>query len=141
MKFGDPIGDVLHGELQFPVPASRVGFDAARRGDRQLQVRFRGIDGRLFDGDGGPIRLLVQFDKKVSLVHAVIVIHENTRNLTADAPGNEGDMTVHVRVVGRNGVESIQDPRNTNRENGCQDHSARCSKQHFPPPRGLLLLW
>jgi hypothetical protein len=63
------------------------------------------------------------------------------RNLTADARGNEGDMTVHERVVGRNGVESIQDPRNTNCENGCQDYSARCSKQHFSPPGSLLLLW
>ncbi len=65
----------------------------------------------------------------------------DTRNLTADARGNEGDVTVHECIVGRNGVESLQDPRNANHKDGRQNHSARCSKQHFSPPRGLLLLW
>ena len=140
-QFGDLIGHVLHGVLQFPASAHGLRFNAADHGGRRLQVRLCRIDGRPFYCDCGLIRLLVQFDKKVSPAHAVIVVHEDTRNLTADARGNEGDVTVHERVVGRNGVESLQDPRNANHKDGCQNHSARCSKQHFSPPRGLLLLW
>ena len=93
------------------------------------------------DCDRRLIWLLVQFDEKVSPAHAVIVIHEDARNLTTDACSDERDMTVHERVVGRDRVECVQDPRNTNRENSCRDYSARCSKQHFSPPGGFLLLW
>ena len=74
-------------------------------------------------------------------MHPVVVVDENARDLAADPGGNEGHVAVHVRIVGRNGVESLQGPRNADHKDGCQDHGACCSKQHFPPPRGLLLLW
>jgi len=73
----------------------------------------------LFTATGGLIRLLVQFDEKITPAHPVVVIDENARDLAANPGGNEGDMTVHECVVGRNGVESIQNPRNANHEDGC----------------------
>jgi hypothetical protein len=140
MQFGQPIGDVVHGELQFPVPASRLRFEAAHSGGRRLQVRLGDIDGRPLDGDCGPIRLFVQFDEKVSPADAVIVVDEDTGHLAAHARRDEGDVTVHECVVGRNRVESFHDPRNANSENDRQNHGAACSKQHFSPPGSLLLL-
>ena len=140
-QFGDLIGDVLHGVLQFPAPAPGFRFNAADRGGRGLQIRLGRLDCRLLDGDSSPIGLFVQIDEKITPAHPVVVIDENARDLAADPGGNEGHVAVHERIVSRNGVESVQDPRNANHKGGCQDHSARCSKQHFFPPRGLLLLW
>ena len=133
MQSGDLVVDVLHGVLQFPAPASRLRFDAAHRGARRLQVRLCGIDGRLLDGDGGLIRLLVEFDEKVAPVHAVVVVDENPGNLAADAGGDEGHMTVHEGVIGRNGVESMQDPGNAEDQGGQQNQHADRPQQQPPP--------
>ena len=104
------------------------------------KVRRRRIDGRLFDRDCDLKRLLVQFDQKVSLVHPVVVVDEDARDLAFDAGGDERHVTVDVGVVGRNRVERRLDPGNAEPKGGRQDHDARCSKQHFSPPAGLWLL-
>ena len=66
------------------------------------------------------IWLLVQFDEKVALVHAVVVVDENPGNLAADAGGDEGHVAVHESVVGRNGVERLPDPGNAEPKGGAR---------------------
>jgi hypothetical protein len=88
----------------------------------RLEIRLRGIDGRLLHGDGVPKWLLVQFDKKISLANTVVVIHENAGNLTVDAGCNERHMAVHEGVIGRNRAEDEADPGNAEHR-GCHDHS------------------
>jgi hypothetical protein len=71
----------------------------------RLQIRLGAIDGRLLHGDCVPKWLLVQFNKKIALVHAVIVIHQNPGNLTVDAGSDECHVTVHESIIRRNRVE------------------------------------
>ena len=97
------------------------------------QIRLRRIDGRLLHGDGVLKRLLVQFNEKISLVHPVVVVHQNAGDLTADAGGDERHVAVHEGVVGRNRVEHEPDPGNAihrSRDN----HSAEHTDQKFFPP-------
>ena len=65
----------------------------------------------LFTATASSIRLLVQLGEKVSLVHAVVVVHQNPGDLTADAGSNKRHVAVHVSVVRRNSVEGQFDPR------------------------------
>ena len=102
------------------------------------EIRLRGIDGRLLHGDGVPKWLLVQFDKKIALVHAVVVIHQNPGDLAVDARGDERHMAVHVGVVGRNRAEHEPDPGNA-KHHGRDDRSAeRTDHQFFPPCDRLI---
>ena len=141
MEQGDLVVDVLHGVLQRPAPAHGLRFDAAHVGLRYRQLCRRRIDGRLFDRDCDLKGLLVQFDQKVSLAHAVVVVDQNPRNLAFDAGGHEGDVTVDVCVIRRNRVERQLDPGNAEPKSGGQDQNADCSKEHSSPRVGLRLLW
>ena len=98
--------DILHGLLQLPAPASRLCLSAAHRGAGCLEIRLCGVDGRLLYSDRINKRLLVQLNKKISLVHAVVVIHQNSGNLTVDAGSDECHVTVHESIIRRNRVES-----------------------------------
>jgi hypothetical protein len=90
----------------------------------RLQIRLRGIDGRLLHGDCVLKWLLVQFNKKISLVHTVVVVDQNPGNLTADAGSDECHVTVHESIIRRYSVESQPDPRNTEPKGGRQDQNA-----------------
>ena len=59
-----------------------------------------------------PKRLLVQFDEEISLVHAVVVVHQNPGDLAVHAGRDERHVAVHECVVRRNGVEHRPDPGN-----------------------------
>ena len=116
--------DVLNGVLQIPAPAHGLCFDAAHLGPGRLQIRLCGIDGRLLHGDCVLEWLLVQFNKKISLVHTVVVIHQNSGNLTVDAGSDECHVTVHESIIRRNRAESQPDLGNTEPKGGCQDQNA-----------------
>jgi hypothetical protein len=137
---GDLVVDALDGVLQRPAPAPGLRLDAAHFGRRRLQVRHRRIDSRLFDRDCDLKRLLVQFDQKVSLAHAVVVVDEDARDLALDAGGDERDVTIDVCVIRRNRGEGRPDRGNAKPKGAGQDENAGCSKQHFSPPRSLRLL-
>jgi hypothetical protein len=129
---GDPgmqqaylIFDILHGLLQLPAAAPGLRLDAAHRGLGCLKICFRGIDGRHLHCDRIPKWLLVQFNKKISLVHAIVVIHQNTGDLTVDAGGEERHMAVHKGVVGRNRAEHEPDPRNAKHRSRNDDSAER----------------
>src|SRR5262249_59266882 len=100
------IREVLHGVLQVPAPAPGLCFDTARRGPGRPQIRLCGIDGRFLDGDCVLKWLLVQLNKKISLAHTVVVIHQNSGNLTVDAGSDERHVTVHESIIRRNRAES-----------------------------------
>ena len=134
----DLVVDVLHGVLQFPALAPGLCFDTAHRGLAASQVRLCGIDGRSFSGDCDLERLLVQFDEKISLARGCCRRPEPAK-LAADAGGHERDVTVHIGVVRRNGVEGQLEPRNTEPNGAGQNENTRCSKQYFSSPRGNRL--
>ncbi len=92
--------------LQIPALAPGLCFDTAHLGPGRLQIRLCGIDGGLLHGDRVLKRLLVQLNKKISLVHAVVVIHQNPGNLAVDAGSDEGHVTVDESIIRRHRAES-----------------------------------
>jgi hypothetical protein len=87
-------------------------------------VRLCAINGRLLHGDCVLKWLLVQFNKKISLVHTVVVIHQNARHLTADAGSDECHVTVHESIIRRYRGEGKPDPGNAEPKGGRQDQNA-----------------
>jgi hypothetical protein len=132
--------DILDGFLQLPAPAPGLCFDAAHRGPGRLEIRLCGIDGRLLHCDCVPKWLVIQFNKKISLVHTVVVIHQNPRNLAMDARSDERHVAVHEGVVGRNRAEHEPDPGNA-KHRGRDDHSAEHTGQQHSPPCEPLIRW
>ena len=122
-----------------PVAAPCLCFDAAHRGPGRIEVCVCGIDGRLFHRHCVSKRLLVQFNKNISLVYAVVVIHQNPGDLTADAGGDERHMAVHEGVVGRNRAEREPDPGNTEHQGDHQDQNTQSAHQPSSSDRGALL--
>src|SRR4051794_20775492 len=130
--------DIFDGLLQLPAPAPGLGFDAAHRGPGSLEIRLRGVDSRLLHGDRVPKWLLVQFNKEISLAHAIVVIHQDPGDLTVDAGGDERYMAVHEGVVGRNRAEHEPDPGNP-KHRSRDDYSAEHTNQQNSPRRDPLL--
>ena len=137
----DLVVDVLHRVLQCSAPAHGLCFKAAHFGLGHLQVRRCGIDSRLFDRDCDLKGFLVQLDKKVAFAHPVVVVDEDPRDLALNARGHESDVTVDIRIVGRNRVEGRLDPGNAEPKGAGQDQNAQRAKQHFSPRFGFRLLW
>ena len=85
--------------------------------------------------------LLVQFDKKIALAHAIIVIHQNLGNL----PWTRAATNVTWPFTKASSVETVLSwcsRRECRSQKAAgQDQNARCQKQHFSPPRVLLLHW
>ena len=116
--------DILHGALQVPALAPCLRFDRAHRRGGGLQVCFRGVDRRLLLGDRNPVRLLVQLGEEISLVHTVVVIHQNAGNLSSHAGRDKRHVPIHVCVVRGDGVEHLLDPRDAEHEENRQDGDA-----------------
>jgi hypothetical protein len=125
--------DLLDGVLQIPTPAPGLCFDAPYRGLGRLEIRLRGIDGRLFHRDGISKRLLVKLNQKFSFFHTVVVIHQNPGNLTVNARRDERRVTIHEGIIRRNRAESEPDPRDAEPKRGCEGQSGHCSHHQFSP--------
>ena len=125
----DLVIDILHGVLQVPASAHCLRFDRACRRVGGLQVCFRGVDRCLLLGDRNPVRLLVQLGEEISLVHTVVVIHQNAGNLSCHAGRNERHVPIHVSVVRGDGVEHLLDPRDAEHEENRQDSNAEHTGQ------------
>ena len=85
-----------------PAAHVRVGHD---------QLGLRDLHRRLPDGDLHPVRLRVELDEHVAFLDAVVVLHEHAGHLPGHARRDEGDVAVHVGVIGGNGVQRVEDFR------------------------------
>src|SRR5689334_6951298 len=72
-------------------------------------VRFGDVPRRLFRVNGNLIRLPIEFDEDVTLANSVVVVNFHSDDLPGYAGGNEGNVAVHVGVVGRNGGKCVID--------------------------------
>ncbi len=136
----DLVIHVFDGALQAPTLAPCVRLDRAHGGFRRLQVRLRGVYGRLLLGDDDPVRLLVQLGETISLTHAVVVVHQNAGNLPWHAWRNKRHMSVDVCVVRGDGAEHRLDPRDAEHDKNRQDHDAEHTSQQLPLPCSLSRL-
>ncbi len=73
------------------------------------QVGLGRLHGGLLQFDLHFIGFLVEFDKQVPLVHAIVVIDRHPCHLTRDAGGHKGYGTLYIGVVGRDGTEGAHD--------------------------------
>jgi hypothetical protein len=119
--------------------APGLRFDAPHVGHDGTQIRLCDIDSRLLQGDRILKRLLVQLDQDVSLVDAIVVIHQNPGNLAADARSDGRHVTVHECVIGRLGVESEPDPGNTEPKGHCHNQNAQRPYQQPSSLRRLMV--
>ena len=105
MKECDLVFDVLHGVLEFPALAAGPCFNTTHISFSRIEVRLCRVDSRFLNSDDDLIGLRVEFDEKISLVYAVVVVHQNPGHLTRHAGRHERHMTVHIGIIGRNGGE------------------------------------
>ena len=81
--------DVLDRPLELPPLAPGLGQGAPDLGLGGLQVGL-GVDhGRFLDVDLNLVRLLVELDQQVSLLHSVVVVHQDPAHLAGDPGGHE----------------------------------------------------
>jgi hypothetical protein len=132
MQKSDLVFEALDGALQFPAPAPGFGFDSPHAGDGRLQIRVRRIDRRFLLRDGDLKGFLVDLREKVAFVQAIVVIDQNTGNLSAYARCDERYVPVDIGVVRRNGGESEPDPRDAKRAGQDQNHDNRADQQPSP---------
>jgi hypothetical protein len=102
-----------------------------------LQVCFRGVDRRLLFGHCNPVRLLVQLGKDISIMHTVVVIHQDAGNLSCHARRNERHVPIHECVAGGVCVEHLLDPRDAQYEENRRHSDTEHSGQKLVLPRSL----
>ena len=77
MQERDLVLDILHRELKCPVPASRLCLNTANRGLGDVQIGLRDVDGRFLDGDCDLVGFLVELNKEIPFLYAIVVIDQN----------------------------------------------------------------
>ena len=103
-KIGDLVVHVLDGVFELEAigpPLSHLTADLRLGG---CQIRLGRFYGGFLDRNLHLIRFLVELDQDVSLLHAVVVIHQDLAYLACDARSNERHVAIHVSVVGRNRI-------------------------------------
>jgi hypothetical protein len=58
-------------------------------------------------GDLHLVRLRVNFNKHVTSFHAIVIVDQHAGYLTADSGRDEGHVAIHVRVIGRDGIQRM----------------------------------
>ena len=91
--------------------AQAWAYQAADLGLGRDQVRLGRRHGGLLERDLDLVRLLVELDEHIPLLHAVVVIHQHLHHLAGYPGGHEGHVAVDVSVVGTHRVERRIDPR------------------------------
>ena len=97
--------DVLDRPLELPPLAPGLGQDAPDLGLGGHQVGLGGDHGRLLDVDLDLVRLLVELDQQVPLLHPVVVVHQDPAHLAGDPGGHVGHVAVDVGVIGGDRVQ------------------------------------
>ena len=110
-QVGDLGVDVLDGVLELEPIGPGLGHQAAHLGLGGRQVRLGRRHGGFLDRDLNLVRLLVELDQQVPLLHAVVVVHQDLAHLAGDPGSHEGHVAVDVGVVGGNRVQRQSPPR------------------------------
>ena len=130
VQIGDLVVHVLDGVFELEAIGPGLGHLAADLGLGGRQVRFRHFHGGLLDGDLNAVRLRVEFDQHVTLLHAVVVVHQDLAHLARHAGSHESDVAVDVGVVGGNRVQRRRHPR---RKEVSADRQARRGPRQQQP--------
>ena len=110
-QHGDLVIDVLDRRLELPPLAPGLGQDAADLGLGGHQVGLGADHGRLLDVELNLVRLPVELDQQVPLLHAVVVVDQDPAHLAGDPGGHEGHVAVDVGVIGGDRLQHRLDGR------------------------------
>src|SRR5262249_8342759 len=100
----DLVINVFDGTGEFVTIAACLAYQAPRVSLSQHKVRLGGVNGRLLDCDLHSERCGVKLYQYIARLYPVVVIDQNARHLSGHARCDKGHVTIHVRVVGRDGV-------------------------------------
>ena len=134
VQIGDLVIDVLDGVFELVAIGPGLGHLAADLGLGGRQVRFRRFHGGLLDGDLNLVRLRVELDQHVPLLHAVIVIHQHLAHLALHAGSHESDVAVDIGVIGGNRVQRRHHPGRKEISAHRQGRQRRRQQQQLPRP-------
>ena len=109
-QLGDLVVEVLDGVRQAEPLAARQPREPAHLRLRGDEVGLGGRNGGAGDVDLELVRLPVQLDEQVALVHAIVVVDEDTRHLAGNARRDERDVSVHEGIVRGDRIPSGDDP-------------------------------
>ena len=123
--------DILDRPLELPAQAPGLGQDAPDLGPCGHQLGLGGDQGRLLDVDLDLVRLLVELDQQVPLLHPFVVVHQDAAHLSGDAGGHVGHVAVDVGVIGGDRVQHRLHGRG---QEVCPDRQAG----HGPRPQQRL---
>ncbi len=124
-SLGDLILQTLDRMLQIEALTVRQSREALILGLRGQQIGLRNSNLCFRDVDFDLIGLFVQRHEQVALMHPVVIVHQNAHHVTGNARRDEGDMTVHVSVVGGDGFEREDDPGSRHIESYRDEHATR----------------
>ena len=102
---GDLVIDLFDRRLEPPPLAAGQAQDASNLGLGGLLVGLGVGHRRFLDIDLHLVRFTVELDQQVPLLHAIIVIHQDTADLASDTGSHEGHMAVDVGVIGGDGIQ------------------------------------
>ena len=120
---------VLHRVEQLETIAARLSDHAVHLRLRHPQFRLGRRQVGFLDPDLNLVRLLVELNDQVSLLDAIVVIHQHLDDLAGDARGDKRDVAVHVGVVRRDrgeGEDHEGDPEVTDRHE--RNEAEACEK-------------
>ena len=101
----DRVVDVLDRPLELPAQAPGLGEGAPNLGPSSRQLGLGGDQGRLLDVDLNLVRLLVELDQQVPLLHPLVVVHQDAADLSGDTRRHVGHVAVDVGVIGGDRVQ------------------------------------
>ena len=127
----DRVVDILDRPLELPAQAPGLGQDAPDLGPCGHQLGLGGDQGRLLDVDLDLVRLLVELDQQVPLLHPFVVVHQDAADLSGDAGGHVGHVAVDVGVIGGDRVQHRLHGRG-------QEVSSERQAGHGPRPQQRL---
>ena len=94
--------------LKFETQAAGLPYLTSGSGLRHNKIGLRGVDRSLFDRDLDAKRFRIQLNEHVALLNSIVVVHEDSRDLSADTRSDERDVAVDEGVVSRNGMPGVK---------------------------------
>ncbi len=98
---GHLIVDLFDGVLELESIGAGLGHQSPNLVFSHFQIRSGGGHHGLLQIDLNLVGLLIEFDKHIPFANPVVIVDQNFGHLARHAGRDEGDVAVHVSVVGR----------------------------------------
>ncbi len=110
MQQRDLVIDIFHRTFQREPRTAGLAFHGAGLGLRGFHIRLRRINRGLGDVHLHLEGFFVELHEQIAFVDAVVVIDQHPRHLTGHARSDESHVAVHIRIIGGDGGERLDQP-------------------------------